>query len=87
MGNFLKTNWKIGSSDAIALAHHGTRCPVTAALHIILGDRRNVDVMKINSLVNEKVGKAFCSSSDAFSLAMASYGYFGDLLQRSEKIR
>ena len=87
MENFLKANLLIGSSDAIALAHHGTRCPVTAALHIIQGDRRNVDVMKINSLVNEKGGKISCASSDAFSLAMASYGYFGDLLQRSEKIR
>ena len=73
--------WIIGSSDAIALAHHGTRCPITATLHIILGDRRNVDIMRVMEVSKEK------ETFRLFSLAMVSYGYFGDLLQSSEKLR
>ena len=78
MKSFVKI---IGSSDAIALAHHGTRCPVTATLHIILGDRRNVDIMRVMEVSKEK------ETFRLFSLAMVSYGYFGDLLQSSEKLR
>ena len=76
-----------GSSDAIALAHHGTRCPITATLHIILGDRRNVDVMKVMEVYKEGEGGILSEKFRMFSLAMVSYGYFGDLLQNSERLR
>ena len=76
-----------GSSDAISLAHHGTRCPVTATLHIILGDRRNVDVMRVMEVSKGNEHGEMHEKFRLFSLAMVSYGYFGDLLQRSEKLR
>ena len=49
----------------------------TATLHVILGDQREVDVTSVCS------GGKF----QTFSLAMVSYGYFGDLLRRSEQYR
>ena len=76
-----ETNRLIGSSDAIALTHHGTRCPITATLHIILGDRLDVDVMRVMEIQNNEEKFAF------FSLAMVSYGFVGDLLQSSESLR
>ena len=36
-----------GSTDAVAMSLHGTNDVMTAALHIILGDHRNVDVSSI----------------------------------------
>ena len=74
-------HYSLGSSDAIALSHHGTRCPVTATLHILLGDRLYVDVMRIMENFNGEEKFAL------FSLAMVSYGFVGDLLKSSETIR
>ena len=56
---------------------HGTNDVTTATLHVLLGDQREVDVTSVCS------GGKF----QTFSLAMVSYGYFGDLLRRSEKYR
>ena len=53
---------------------HGTTDPVTAALHIVLGDRLDVDVVSIHS--EERL--------ERFAMTMASYGYFGDLMKHSE---
>ena len=78
--NFERINL-IGSSDAIALTHHGTRCPITATLHIILGDRLNVDVMKVMEIDHDK------EIFSLFSLAMLSYGFVGDVLKTSENLR
>ena len=36
-----------GSTDALAMSLHGTNDIVTATLHIIVGDHRNVDVSSI----------------------------------------
>ena len=36
-----------GSTDALAMSLHGTNDIMTATLHIITGDRRNVDVSSI----------------------------------------
>lgn len=66
-----------GSTDAVALSMHGTADVETAVLHIVLGDRRLVDVTSV------------CSGGvlQRFSMAMVSYGYFGDLMKRSERYR
>jgi hypothetical protein len=60
---------------------------MTATLHIILGDRRNVDVMKVMEVYKEGENGALVEKFSLFSLAMVSYGYFGDLLQSSERLR
>ena len=65
-----------GSTDAVAMSLHGTSDILTAALHIIIGDELKVDVSSLCS-----GGKLHKFSS------MISYGYFGDLMRRSEKCR
>ena len=38
-----------GSTNAVALSLYGTTDVVTAAMHILLGDRRNIDVSSVLS--------------------------------------
>jgi len=66
-----------GSTDSVAMILHGNNDPVTAALHIALGDRLDVDV----SGVHTEVGL------ERFVMTMCSYGYFGDLMKHSENLR
>ena len=66
-----------GSTDALVLSLHGAIDVETAALHIILGDRRAIDV---NSVFSDGVLKRY-------SMTMVSYGYFGDVLSTSERFR
>ena len=54
----------------------------TALLHIVLGHRLAVDVVGVFSV--DPHGK---ETFEKFSLAMAAYGYFGDLVKKSEKLR
>ena len=65
-----------GSTDAVAMTLHGTSDVLTSALHIIIGDRLEVD---ISSLCTNGKFQRFSS--------MVSYGYLGDLMKRSEKCR
>jgi len=67
-----------GSTDAVAWSVSGTRCPVTAALHIILGDRMSLDVMRVQS----DSGK-----HHRYSVCIAGYGFMGDIITRSERLR
>ena len=53
-----------------------------ALLHIILGHRLAVDVVGVSSV--DPHGK---ETFEKISLAMAAYGYFGDLVKKSEKLR
>ena len=66
-----------GSTDSVAMCLHGTSDPLTAALHIVLGDRRQVDVSAVHTE----------SGLERFVMTMSSYGYFGDLLKYSEGLR
>jgi len=66
-----------GSTDTVAMCLHGSTDPVTAALHIVLGDRMNVDVVSIHSQ----------DRLERFAMTMLSYGYFGDLMKHSERLR
>ena len=54
---------------------HGTTDPITAALHIVLGDNMMVDAVSIHS--QERL--------ERFAMTMLSYGYFGDLMKHSER--
>lgn len=66
-----------GSTDAVCFSFHGTRDDTTAALHIALGDRSALDMMRIDSEDGEH----------RYSVTMAAYGYLGDLLKESESLR
>ena len=61
----------------MATSLHGTNDVITATLHVIVGDQRNVDI----SSICDQDGKLMRFSS------MLSYGYFGDLMRRSEHFR
>ena len=76
-----------GSTDAVALSLHGTSDIETITLHIILGDERNVDVTSIYGNDTLEDSPETGSKLLRFNMAMVSYGYFGDLLKRSEKCR
>ncbi|KAK9812251.1 hypothetical protein WJX73_007417 [Symbiochloris irregularis] len=66
-----------GSTDAVAYSIHGTRDALTAALHIALGDRLALDIMRVDTL----------DSSHRYATCVASYGYMGDLMHTSERLR
>ncbi|XP_042213687.1 ceramide kinase-like [Homarus americanus] len=66
-----------GSTDAMCHGTHGTSDVTTAALHIIMGDSRCVDVAAIHR--NNHL--------QSVATTMVSYGYFGDLLKTSEQWR
>ena len=72
-----------GSTDAVALTHHGTDDVTTALLHIVLGHRIAVDVVGVTSVDAATKRHTF----EKLSLAMTAYGYFGDLMKKSEKLR
>ena len=72
---FIVLNFSSGSTDTVSMCLHGSTDPVTAALHIVLGDRLDVDVVSIHS--EEKL--------ERFAMTMLSYGYFGDLMKHSER--
>ena len=60
--------------DTVSMSLYGSTNPVTAALHIVLGDRLDVDVVSIHS--KERL--------ERFVMSMLSYGYLGDLMKHSE---
>lgn len=66
-----------GSTDTVSMSLHGTTDPGTAALHIVLGHRLDMDVLSVHS--NNKL--------ERFVMSMLSYGYLGDLMKHSERLR
>jgi ceramide kinase len=66
-----------GSTDALAYSLHGADDVITSTLHIVLGDEKLIDAASVFSE----------GTLTRFSSTMMSYGYFGDLLFRSENYR
>jgi len=66
-----------GSTDTVSYCTCGTNDPVTAALHIVLGDRLPLDTCSVWN--DDRLLK--------YSVSLMGYGYFGDLLKESEKLR
>ncbi|XP_037952228.1 ceramide kinase-like [Teleopsis dalmanni] len=66
-----------GSTDTVAYSLHGTSDVRTAAIHVILGQRRGLDICSVR---NRQGIVRFCAS--AFS-----YGYLGDVAAKSERYR
>ncbi|KAL6101214.1 cerkl [Pungitius sinensis] len=65
-----------GSTDVVSCSVHGVRDPVTAALHIVLGHRLQVDMCSFSSL-----GQLVCFGFSAM------FGFGGRSLARAEKKR
>ncbi|XP_036674815.3 ceramide kinase [Drosophila suzukii] len=66
-----------GSTDTIAYSMHGTADVRTAAIHVILGQHRGLDVCSVS---NGQTLLRFCAS-------VLSYGYLGDVAAQSENYR
>ncbi|SPP83637.1 ceramide kinase [Drosophila guanche] len=66
-----------GSTDTIAYSMHGTADVRTAAIHVILGQHRGLDVCSVS---NSQTLLRFCAS-------VLSYGYLGDVAAQSENYR
>ncbi|XP_054738569.1 ceramide kinase [Anastrepha obliqua] len=66
-----------GSTDTIAYSVHGTADVPTAAIHLILGQRRGMDICSVR---NREGILRFCAS-------LLSYGYLGDVAAKSERYR
>lgn len=66
-----------GSTDTISCTVHGSRSALSAALHIVVGDRTRMDVLEVRSREGE------CR----YSCSTTSYGFIGDVLDSSEAMR
>ncbi|KAH8359765.1 hypothetical protein KR093_008700, partial [Drosophila rubida] len=66
-----------GSTDTIVYSMHGTADVRTAAIHVLLGQRRGLDVCSVS---NSRTLLRFCAS-------VLSYGYLGDVAAESEQYR
>ncbi|XP_034485283.1 ceramide kinase [Drosophila innubila] len=66
-----------GSTDTIVYSMHGTADVRTAAIHVLLGQRRGLDVCSVS---NSRSLLRFCAS-------VLSYGYLGDVAAESEQYR
>ncbi|XP_061391572.1 ceramide kinase [Musca vetustissima] len=66
-----------GSTDTVAYSLHGTSDPQTAAIHLVLGRKRGLDVCSIRN--TDGIIRFFASTM--------GYGYLGDVAAKSEKYR
>lgn len=66
-----------GSTDTIVYSMHGTADVRTAAIHVLLGQKRGLDVCSVS---NGGSLLRFCAS-------VLSYGYLGDVAAESEQYR
>ncbi|CAM6089143.1 unnamed protein product [Calypogeia fissa] len=75
-----------GSTDTVAVSTTGSRDPITAALHIILGDNMPLDVVRLTGW------KKSPQSGDEpptvrYAASFAGYGFYGDVMKESETTR
>ncbi|BHF60074.1 hypothetical protein SprV_0100303500 [Sparganum proliferum] len=68
-----------GSTNAVLMSIHGTDDVTTAALHIVLGDNKGLDVLS----VHDGTTGAFLR----YTVSLLGYGFHGDILEPSENLR
>uniref|UniRef100_UPI00358DE2B9 ceramide kinase isoform X2 n=1 Tax=Myxine glutinosa TaxID=7769 RepID=UPI00358DE2B9 len=66
-----------GSTDCVCFTTMGTNDPVTAALHVVIGDNQPLDVCEV------RTDEAFLT----FTVTLLGYGFYGDMLRDSENHR
>eukprot|EP00042_Codosiga_hollandica_P042861 m.398570 g.398570 ORF g.398570 m.398570 type:complete len:554 (+) comp56428_c0_seq13:2101-3762(+) len=67
-----------GSTDTVACTVNGTRDAVTAVINVLMGHERLLDIGSIFSPT---------SNIHSFFSNMVTFGFFGDVIQSSEKMR
>lgn len=68
-----------GSTDANSFGLIGTNDVITATLNIILSNQVKIDVCSIHSIQEDRLLR--------FVSTFVAYGYFGDVIRESEKLR
>jgi len=68
-----------GSTDANSFGLIGTNDVVSATLNIILGNQIKIDVCSVHSIEEDRLMR--------FVSTFVAYGYFGDVIRESEKLR
>lgn len=84
-----------GSTDTIVMSTTGSRDHVTAALHIVLGDRMPLDIVRITGwkesrhpLKDEKrTGPKDETPTVRYAASFCGYGFYGDVARESEHFR
>ncbi|XP_056305527.1 ceramide kinase family protein [Danio aesculapii] len=66
-----------GSTDCVCFTTVGINDPVTSALHIIIGDSQPLDVCSVHDQ----------STLVRYSVSLVGYGFYGDVLEESERHR
>ncbi|BBN11744.1 ceramide kinase [Marchantia polymorpha subsp. ruderalis] len=75
-----------GSTDTVAISTTGSRDPVTAALHVLLGDSMPLDIVKITGW--KKTPQSVDEPPRVrYAASFAGYGFYGDVMRESENAR
>ncbi|KAK9292462.1 hypothetical protein L1049_020435 [Liquidambar formosana] len=74
-----------GSTDAIVICTTGTRDPITAALHIVLGKRVCLDIAQVVRWKTTSTSRI--EPCVRYAASFAGYGFYGDVITESEKYR
>ncbi|KAH7428563.1 hypothetical protein KP509_09G007200 [Ceratopteris richardii] len=75
-----------GSTDSIAVSTTGCRNALTSALHIILGEKMPLDVVRLVSWKSTK-DSAEELPRVRYAASFAGYGFYGDVIKESEPNR
>ena len=83
-----------GSTDAVVFGTTGLNDPVTSALQIIVGESLSIDIatVRTNNLISWFFSTIFFKVHNEkgfvrFMATMLAYGFFGDIIQQSDKWR
>lgn len=65
-----------GSTDTVVVSTTGTRSAETATLHIVIGDRMDIDIVRLQAGEETRYVSSF-----------VGFGFFGEVIRRSESMR
>lgn len=65
-----------GSTDTVVVSTLGTRSVETATLHVILGDRMDIDMVRLQA-----------GEETRYVASFVGFGFFGEVISRSESLR
>ncbi|KGN50311.1 ceramide kinase isoform X2 [Cucumis sativus] len=74
-----------GSTDAIVMCSTGCRDPITSTLQIVLGKRVHLDIAQVVRWKKTPTSKF--DPCVRYAASFAGYGFYGDVITESEKLR
>nr|PNR59416.1 hypothetical protein PHYPA_002207 [Physcomitrium patens] len=76
-----------GSTDTVVISTTGARDSITSALHVILGDRMPLDLVRITGWKNHSEGSLNGKPEVRYAASFTGYGFYGDVMRESEELR